>query len=107
MIRNFADHASNERTFLAWVRTAIAIAGFGIAGARVGGGPASPWADFAVLGTGALLIILAYVRMRLIRARLDSDGEEPDESSAADAALVLVVIALFAMLGAFGLRLSV
>jgi putative membrane protein len=29
MIRNFSDHAANERTFLAWVRTAIAMMGFG------------------------------------------------------------------------------
>lgn len=29
MIRNFSDHANNERTFLAWVRTAIAIMAFG------------------------------------------------------------------------------
>jgi putative membrane protein len=29
VIRNFGDHAANERTFLAWVRTAIAIMAFG------------------------------------------------------------------------------
>jgi putative membrane protein len=29
MIRNFTDHAANERTFLAWVRTAIAVMAFG------------------------------------------------------------------------------
>src|ERR1700733_3222518 len=29
MIRNFSDHAANERTFLAWVRTAIAVVAFG------------------------------------------------------------------------------
>jgi putative membrane protein len=29
MIRNFSDHAANERTFLAWVRTAVAIMAFG------------------------------------------------------------------------------
>ena len=29
MIRNFADHLANERTFLAWVRTAIAVMAFG------------------------------------------------------------------------------
>ncbi len=29
MIRNYSDHAANERTFLAWVRTAIAIMAFG------------------------------------------------------------------------------
>jgi putative membrane protein len=29
MIRNFSDHAANERTFLAWVRTSIAVMAFG------------------------------------------------------------------------------
>ena len=29
MIRNFGDHAANERTFLAWVRTGIAVIAFG------------------------------------------------------------------------------
>ena len=28
-IRHFIDHAANERTFLAWVRTSIAIIAFG------------------------------------------------------------------------------
>jgi putative membrane protein len=29
MIRNYRDHAANERTFLAWVRTGIAVIAFG------------------------------------------------------------------------------
>ena len=29
MITNFSDHAANERTFLAWVRTSIAVIAFG------------------------------------------------------------------------------
>ncbi|HEY0792985.1 MAG TPA: DUF202 domain-containing protein [Chthoniobacterales bacterium] len=29
MIKNFSDHSANERTFLAWVRTAIAMMAFG------------------------------------------------------------------------------
>jgi putative membrane protein len=29
MIENYTDHAANERTFLAWVRTAIAVMAFG------------------------------------------------------------------------------
>jgi putative membrane protein len=29
MIRNFSDHAANEWTFLAWVRTAITVMAFG------------------------------------------------------------------------------
>ena len=29
MIKNFGDNSANERTFLAWVRTAIAVKAFG------------------------------------------------------------------------------
>ncbi len=29
MIRSFSDHSANERTFLAWIRTAIAVIAFG------------------------------------------------------------------------------
>lgn len=31
MINRYGDHAANERTFLAWVRTAVAIMAFGFA----------------------------------------------------------------------------
>jgi putative membrane protein len=30
MIRGYRDHAANERTFLAWVRTGIAVIAFGV-----------------------------------------------------------------------------
>ena len=30
MIKQFGDHTANERTYLAWIRTAITIIGFGI-----------------------------------------------------------------------------
>ena len=29
MIRDYADHAANERTFLAWLRTGMAVIAFG------------------------------------------------------------------------------
>ena len=29
MIQNFSEHSANERTFLAWVRTAVAVMAFG------------------------------------------------------------------------------
>ena len=29
MIKHYTDHAANERTYLAWIRTSIAIMGFG------------------------------------------------------------------------------
>ena len=30
MIANYADHAANERTFLAWIRTGLAVVAFGV-----------------------------------------------------------------------------
>jgi putative membrane protein len=30
VVRNYSDHAANERTFLAWVRTGIAVIAFGL-----------------------------------------------------------------------------
>jgi putative membrane protein len=30
MIKSYTDHAANERTYLAWVRTALAFMGFGL-----------------------------------------------------------------------------
>lgn len=113
MIRNYTDHAANERTFLAWVRTVIAVAGFGIAGSRLGltapatGNAPTGWPDAVVLGAGAVVIALAYIRMRMIRIRIDSETEADDESIPADALLALLVIAFFGLLASFALRLTV
>jgi putative membrane protein len=30
MIANYTNHAANERTFLAWIRTCLAVAAFGL-----------------------------------------------------------------------------
>jgi putative membrane protein len=30
MVANYTDHAANERTFLAWIRTGLAVAAFGL-----------------------------------------------------------------------------
>ena len=106
MIERYTDHAANERTFLAWVRTTIAVVGFGIAGARLGGALPGNWADALVLAAGALVVVLAYVRMLLVRRRINSDAAENDEATPADALLALLVIAFFGLLGAFALRLS-
>lgn len=106
MIRNFADHGSNERTFLAWVRTAVAVVGFGIAGARIGGAQPAGWQDALILGTGALVVALAWVRMMVVRRRIDSETPADDEGGSADLLLALLVIAFFGLLGSFALRLS-
>lgn len=101
MIANYADHASNERIFLSWVRTAIAIVGFGLGAARLGPGPVPLWSEAALLVTGALVVGIAFVRMRRVRARIRAAAEVDDDALAADGLLMLLVAALFGLLAMF------
>ena len=41
MIRSYSDHAANERTFLAWVRTGLRLLGFLSGSLSVASGTAS------------------------------------------------------------------
>lgn len=76
------DHLANERTFLAWVRTAITVMAFGFVVARFGlflreggGGtsaPASPVSDaIGVLLVLAGTAVLATALVRFHRARAE------------------------------------
>jgi putative membrane protein len=102
MIERYSDHAANERTFLAWVRTAIAIMAFGflverfdlflqIAGQTWARRALSPTgqivgnvAGLMLIGLGAGLMVLAIVRFRRTAVEIDSaetrsgPGERPD-----------------------------
>ena len=92
MIEHYSDHAANERTFLAWVRTAIAIMAFGflvqkfdlflrIASASLS--PRSLPERSQIVGdiSGLLLIVLGGAMMVLAAVRfrkttLDIDAKE-------------------------------
>jgi putative membrane protein len=75
MIRNFSDHAANERTFLAWVRTAIAVMAFGFLVAKfnlflkiaaqslAGGGHAVAVPGGGFGGAAGIVLILAGTAM--------------------------------------------
>src|SRR6202035_5353054 len=76
MIERYSDHAANERTFLAWVRTAIAIMAFGflvekfdlfleIAARSVGARAPSMGGQLLANVAGLLLIALGGVTMVL------------------------------------------
>ncbi|GJL81397.1 MAG: hypothetical protein DHS20C01_10310 [marine bacterium B5-7] len=106
MIKNYTDHAANERTFLAWVRTAIAVVGFGMAAASLSRTETDVWSGVLLLVTAIIVIIVAYVRMRWLRARIISDEELDDSSLAHDALMVLLIIALIAMLTMFSLHVT-
>jgi putative membrane protein len=86
------DHLANERTFLAWVRTGVAIIVFGFAIGRFSiamrqltalqGHPLlttgmSVWMGSGAIAAGVMLIVAGLVRYRKTRAQLDSGTFEP------------------------------
>ena len=89
-LKNFSDHAANERTFLAWVRTGIAIMAFGflverfdiflkIAASSLGrpqhADSSQLFGNLAGLGliiAGAALIFLSVLRFRKTGLAIDS-----------------------------------
>jgi putative membrane protein len=124
MIKNFSDHAANERTFLAWVRTSIAVIAFGflverfdlfIAFARLEDKKLTvPREEFGQLA-GLVLIILGIVMILVAALRFARNAHEIDDSksfpgtgSRVDLGLaVLVILLAGALLFYLGSTLSV
>ncbi|MDX2483370.1 MAG: DUF202 domain-containing protein [Pseudodonghicola sp.] len=106
MIENYADHSANERTFLAWVRTAMAIVGFGLAAARLSGEKAAMWSEVLMLAAGGVVILLAYLRMRYVTARIRAAEISEDFALVPDTFLVLLIVALFGLLGTFAIHVG-
>jgi putative membrane protein len=86
------DHLANERTFLAWVRTGVAIVVFGFAIGRfaiamrqltaLSGHPArtaglSVWMGAGSIGAGVVLVVAGLLRYRKTRTLLDAGKFEP------------------------------
>lgn len=111
-IKSFTDHAANERTFLAWVRTGIAIMAFGflverfdiflkIAAATLGerthGLVGQAFGNVAGLGlivAGAMLIFLAGLRFRKIGRAIASQVEQPSPGMRLDFMLSAMLVIL-------------
>ena len=112
MIKNYSDHAANERTFLAWVRTAIAVMAFGflvekfdlfleIAAPSLAGRelsvPGQKFANFVglsliVAGTG--MVAIAGLRFLQIAKQIDSPQSLPGTGSRLDLALAALLVLL-------------
>jgi putative membrane protein len=116
MIERYSDHAANERTFLAWVRTAIAIMAFGFLVQkfdlflRIAAGSLnarSPSAASQIAGdiAGLVLIVLggvvmAFAAIRFRKTTLDIDAKEvrPGPGEQLDITLVSLLLLLGAIL---------
>ena len=118
MIRNYGDHAANERTFLAWVRTAIALMVFGFAverldlvirGTPVIAPPPLPGAHSLRLGelaglalmvAGLAVVVVAIWRFLKTTREIDDQTPHKGPAEQFDVALgVLLFIVGAALLG--------
>ena len=126
MINRFSDHAANERTYLAWVRTAIAVLAFGflvekfdlfleVAALTLGG--RAPTASHELVGAvsglllvllGGAMIVVATIRYRQVGRDIDAVDPRGIRGTRMDIALVALLLGLggtlFAYLGYTVLR---
>jgi len=112
MIKDFRDHAANERTFLAWVRTAIAIMAFGflvekfdlfleIAAPSLAGRVLSMprlqfgnTAGLALILFGSVMVALSAYRFLKFKKMIDSAEPNQGMGTFADLALALLLVLL-------------
>jgi putative membrane protein len=111
MIQHYSDHAANERTFLAWVRTAVAIMAFGFVVERfdifihmarstllhtglVRGSTLGETAGLGLMAFGLAIIAVAAVRFLRTTRQIDDDAQHQGPGSRFDLALALMLFLL-------------
>ena len=117
MIKRYSDHAANERTFLAWVRTAIAVMAFGfvierfdlflqLAAPQLALKQVAPHgqmfanlAGLAFIAIGVMMIALSGIRFVKTARGIESDDAVPSPGERLDLALAVLLgllgVALF------------
>jgi len=116
MIERYSDHAANERTFLAWVRTAIAIMAFGflvqkfdlflrIASASLTARSlpersqiVGDIAGLLLIVLGGAMMVLAAVRFRKTTLDIDAKDVRPGPGTQLDIILATLLFLLGAIL---------
>jgi putative membrane protein len=126
MIRGYSDHAANERTFLAWLRTSIAVIAFGFVVEKLNlfaltmssasldetrrsqlerlAGPLGRGAGQAFIVVGILFIVVATFRFvrtgqLLDNSSIDAPGILPDLIFAVIISSLLIALSAYLMLG--------
>jgi putative membrane protein len=126
MITRYTDHAANERTFLAWIRTGLAVIAFGFflvklnvfVDATGGGSPPHPVADnadaftaiaahyagLAMVATGIAIIGRSSAGFERVRRAIDRDEVIRMPRSRAEsllAAALAIAVTIFCIYLAF------
>ncbi|GAB0114177.1 YidH family protein [Acidisoma sp. C75] len=113
MLERYSDHAANERTFLAWVRTALAVMAFGflvekfelflqVAAASLaqhtlsaGGRVVGDVAGLLLILLGGAIMVMAAIRYREVRRAI----EAAELRRAGSGRIDLMLVGLLVLLG--------
>jgi len=119
VINRYTDHAANERTYLAWVRTAIAVMAFGflvekfdsfleVAAQSLSGQQPTALnkavgdvAGLLLILLGGAMMVVATMRFRQIATDIDAADTRPGRGTRMDVTLVMLLLALGGTLFAF------
>ena len=113
--QNRRVHMANERTFLAWIRTSIAVMAFGFVVEKFSlfvkqmayymGKEAQPPAPgyssrigILLVGLGMLMGVLAFIRYKKVERQIDEDTYKPSPVLSVLLAISVIVIGLFLLL---------
>jgi putative membrane protein len=117
MIRNFRDHAANERTFLAWTRTGLAVIAFGFVIEKFNilveamanaaspavaqkltiaqlAGPLGRFEGIALILVGIALIVIAGIRFARTARLIDQPDDVATGSGRAEMVLTILLTLL-------------
>jgi uncharacterized membrane protein YidH (DUF202 family) len=114
-IRNRRVHMANERTFLAWIRTSIAIMAFGFVVEKFSlfvkqlayylGKEAAPppqgyssMIGIVLVGLGVLMGVLAFIRYKKVERQIDDDSYQPSAILSVLLALSIIAVGFFLVL---------
>ncbi len=110
--QHISDHLANERTFLAWVRTSVAIIGLGFVVSRFGlylrslasgGAEVSPTSSrsavlgVVLVGLGAVTVVLALIRYFINWRAIERGSYRPARAFDLFLALFIAVAAVVMM----------
>jgi len=119
VINRYTDHAANERTYLAWVRTAIAVMAFGflvekfdlfleVAAQSLSGQQPTALnqavgdvAGLLLILLGGAMMVVATMRFRQVATDIDAADTRPGRGPRMDVTLVMLLLALGGTLFAF------
>ena len=122
MIEGYSDHAANERTFLAWVRTSVAVPAFGFVIEKFDlflltlldaasldasrrsrleklSGPSTHYEGLALIIVGIALLVVAAVRFVRTERLLADPRVHPRSGASAEVILSAVLALIVAGLG--------